>query len=48
MIHGINIKIEASIETRIDNILKDYVHNTDEELIYSLNFLRINLAMKYP
>ena len=46
MTDGINIRIEAGIETRIDNILKDYVHNTDEELIYSLNFLRNQLGNK--
>lgn len=46
MKNGINIKIEASMETRVNNILKDYVHNTDEELIYSLNFLRNHLSDK--
>ena len=44
MTNGINIKIEASMEIRVDNILKDYVHNTDGELIYSLNFLRNQLG----
>lgn len=43
---GINIKIEADIETRIDNLLKDYVHENDEELIESLNLLRHNLGNK--
>lgn len=40
MNNGIRIKIEASLETRVDNILKDYVHGTDEELIKGLNLLR--------
>lgn len=37
---GMKIKIEANIERRIDNILKDYVHGTDDELISALNYLR--------
>lgn len=37
---GMKIKIEADIERRIDNILKDYVHGTDDELISALNYLR--------
>lgn len=37
---GIKIKIEANIERRVDNILKDYVHGTDDELISALNYLR--------
>lgn len=37
---GISINVEASIKTRIDNVLKDYVHGTDEELIEALNLLR--------
>ena len=44
--HGINIKIEADLETRVDNILKDYVHETDDELISSLNFLRRHIGNK--
>ncbi len=40
MNNGINIKIETSIEKRIENILRDYVHDTDDELIASLNHLR--------
>ncbi|MBU5439047.1 tRNA 2-selenouridine(34) synthase MnmH [Tissierella sp. MSJ-40] len=43
---GINLRIEASMETRIDNLLKDYVHETDNELISSLNFLRKYLGNK--
>lgn len=46
MKNGINIKIEASIEKRINNILRDYVHDTDEELIESLNYLRQHLSDK--
>lgn len=37
---GISIKIKASIERRVDNILIDYVHGTDEELIEALGSLR--------
>lgn len=37
---GMKIKIEANMERRIDNILKDYVHGTDDELISALNYLR--------
>lgn len=43
---GINIKIEASMETRIDNLLKEYVHDTDNELISSLDCLRKYLGDK--
>lgn len=41
---GVNICIDAKIDTRIDNILKDYVHETDGELKSSLNFLRNQLG----
>lgn len=41
---GINVKIEASMEMRINNILKDYVHDTNKELISSLNLLRSHLG----
>ena len=37
---GTNIKIEASVEKRVENILKDYVKENDDELISSLNLLR--------
>ncbi|NMB08615.1 MAG: tRNA 2-selenouridine(34) synthase MnmH [Tissierellia bacterium] len=40
MNNGIGIKIEASMKYRINNIMKDYVHGTDDELISSLDFLR--------
>ncbi|HZK33037.1 MAG TPA: tRNA 2-selenouridine(34) synthase MnmH [Tissierellaceae bacterium] len=43
---GIHIKIEASLEYRVETILKDYVHGTDEELIDSLNHLRKHLGNK--
>lgn len=46
MKNGIFIKINASLETRINNILKDYVHDTDDELIESLNLLRRSLGNK--
>src|SRR5699024_5698769 len=44
MRNGININIKASMEKRINNILKDYVHDTDDELIKSLNYLRYHLS----
>ncbi len=37
---GTNIKITADMDTRLNNILKDYVHNTDDELIEALDHLR--------
>jgi len=40
MNNGIHIKIEANMEYRVNNIMKDYVHETDDELISSLNLLR--------
>lgn len=46
MKQGINLKIKASMETRINNILKDYVHGTDDELIEALNYLRKYLGDK--
>ena len=46
MNNGINILIEANMETRITNILNSYVHNTDEELIKSLEHLRKHLGDK--
>jgi tRNA 2-selenouridine synthase len=46
MNNGINIKIEANMETRVDNLLRDYVHDTDSELIPPLNFLRKYLGDK--
>ncbi|WP_236915540.1 tRNA 2-selenouridine(34) synthase MnmH [Clostridium sp. Cult2] len=44
MNNGINIKIETDMETRINNILDSYVHNTDKELIESLEHLRKHLG----
>lgn len=44
MKNGININIKASMEKRVGNILKDYVHNTDDELIESLNHLRYHMS----
>ena len=41
---GINICIDTKLEDRIENILRDYVHGTDEELIKSLNYLRQQLC----
>lgn len=44
MSKGINICIDTDLEQRIDNILRDYVHGTDEELIRALNYLRQQLG----
>lgn len=41
---GVNICINADINIRIDNVLRDYVHGTDDELTSSLNFLRNQLG----
>ena len=41
---GMNICIDTEIEQRIDIILNDYVHGTDEELINALNYLRQQLG----
>lgn len=43
---GINIKIEANMDIRIANILDSYVHDTDDELIESLEHLRKHLGDK--
>lgn len=44
MNEGVNLCIETNLEIRIDNILRDYVHGTDEELISALNYLRQQLG----
>lgn len=44
MNNGINFCIESNLEIRIDNILRDYVHGTDAELISALNYLRQQLG----
>ena len=43
---GVNIKIEAEIDYRIENILRDYVDGTDEELIEAIDYLRNKLGDK--
>lgn len=43
---GVNIKIEAEIDYRIENILRDYVDGTDEELIKAIDYLRGKLGDK--
>lgn len=43
---GINIKINADMDIRISNILKSYVHDTDNELMESLEYLRKYLGDK--
>ena len=46
MKNGIHIKIDASIKKRIDNILRDYVHDTDIELIEAISHMRRQLGNK--
>ncbi len=41
---GHNIKIITDLEKRIDNILKDYVHDTDDEIIESLDHMRKHMG----
>lgn len=43
---GKNIRIYADIENRVNNVLKDYVHETDDELVAALNLLRKHLSDK--
>lgn len=43
---GDNIEITADIDTRVDNILRDYVNDSDEELIKALNLLKENIGEK--
>lgn len=44
MKNDIHIKIDASIEKRVDNILMDYVHDTDTELIEAISHMRKQLG----
>lgn len=46
MNQGVNLCIDTDIEIRVDNILKDYVHGTDDELKTSINFLKKQLGNK--
>ena len=46
MYAGINLWIDADIEIRVDNVLRDYVHGTDDELKFSLNLLSKQLGQK--
>lgn len=41
---GIHIRIDASLETRVNNIYKDYVKNNDWELILALEKLRKHIG----
>ena len=41
---GQNIEITADIQTRVENLLKDYVHETDEELIEALELLKSHIG----
>lgn len=43
---GKNIYITSPINTRVQNIQKEYVHDTDDELIEALNILRKRLGNK--
>lgn len=44
MKEGIHIKVEADIDVRVNNIIKDYVNANDEELISALNYLKSALG----
>jgi tRNA 2-selenouridine synthase len=44
MSRGINLCIDTDLQLRIDNILRDYVHGTDEELIHALKYLSQQLG----
>jgi len=41
---GKHINIHCPLDNRVENIMKDYVHETDEELIEALNYLRKRLG----
>lgn len=41
---GKHVRIHCPLEVRVDNIMKDYVHETDSELIEALNHLRKRLG----
>ncbi len=43
---GENIEITCDMDLRIENILKDYVNNTDEELIQALGYLKKHIGEK--
>lgn len=43
---GVHIKIDAPLETRVENIYKDYVKDTDLEIINALEMLRNTLGHK--
>ncbi|SEG14353.1 tRNA 2-selenouridine synthase [Caloramator fervidus] len=46
MENGIKIKIDADIETRVKNIMEEYVTENDDELIGALNLLRKYISEK--
>jgi len=46
MVEGIHIKVEADLEVRVKNIIKDYVNSNNHELIGALNYLRATLGHK--
>lgn len=43
---GIHVRIDASLEKRVENILADYVHDTDNELIEAISHMRRQLGNK--
>lgn len=43
---GIHLKIEASKETRVENLLEDYVDDTSGEIIESFEYLRKHIGDK--
>lgn len=44
MKEGVHIQIQASMEKRVENILRDYVHDTDEDLIEAISHMRKQLG----
>lgn len=46
MMEGIHVKIDACIEKRVENILIDYVHDTDMELIEAISHMKRQLGNK--
>ncbi|TJX14171.1 tRNA 2-selenouridine(34) synthase MnmH [Tissierella creatinini] len=43
---GENIEIKCEIDLRIENILKDYINDTDYEILHALSFLKKHIGEK--
>lgn len=41
---GENIEIKCEIDLRIENILKDYINDTDDEILHALSFLKKHIG----